>query len=327
MRFEVVRTRKRGYPHEGWNWENVVEDLELAAIAEGFFAVGTPRSNELADFVGRASSRLPFLKVPARNSEDFRLLALMGTKPRLAFPHAWTRRGLAMYVWDCWPVDDLRWDRIFRQLSPDFVFFTSRDAADRWSARLETTVVDWLPEAIEPGKYSPGVSLVERPIDLLEVGRRFAEFHEPATRSCEGHGYRHQYPTDESPFIFRDFESLASGIASAKALVCYPASVTHPEGRSQGVETMTYRYLEAVASRTLIVGKIPEEMISLFGFAPGVDMAPSDVEDGLPAVIDSIADYQDLVDRAHLRLLEVGTWQARIKSIRSHVQNLSRRGI
>ena len=91
------------------------------------------------------------------------------------------------------------------------------------------------------------------------------------------------------------------------------------------METMTHRFLEGVATRTLVVGKIPEEMVEMFGFRPGIDLPAEDVASKLPALIDSIETYQNLVDDSLGRLLRVATWDVRVRQILETVDNISPR--
>jgi glycosyltransferase involved in cell wall biosynthesis len=78
---------------------------------------------------------------------------------------------------------------------------------------------------------------------------------------------------------------------------------------------MSHRYLEAAATRTLIAGKVPAEMIELFGFAPGIDVCPNEMGDFAAELDRDPTGYQGLVDAAYARLLEVATWEVRSREI------------
>ncbi|WP_133185594.1 glycosyltransferase [Arthrobacter sp. Bz4] len=78
---------------------------------------------------------------------------------------------------------------------------------------------------------------------------------------------------------------------------------------------MTYRYLEAAAARTLIVGEIPQDMKDLFGFTPGVHVPSEKAGEHLREIASKLPEYQDLVDKVHHRLHEVATWDVRTKEI------------
>ena len=63
---------------------------------------------------------------------------------------------------------------------------------------------------------------------------------------------------------------LAAGFGDAKVSVCFPSSTTHPQ-RSGSVETATHRYFESFASRCIVVGRAPAELVDLFGYNPVVE--------------------------------------------------------
>lgn len=309
----VVVTRKRGYPHTGWMWEDIVGDFESALIAGGARPLGSGRPNGALDGVGRVLGRMPGM-LP-RLGDDVRVLPLMGTKPRLAFPHGYRGR-LVLFVWDCWPSETRRWERIFELLRPSLVCFTARDAAEYWGPRLGGERAVWLPEAIDPHVYRPDRALADRAVDLLEMGRRHEPFHAAAVELFQSMpGRQHVFSRPDGPPLFRTRADLVSGIGATKMLACFPASTTHPEGRARSWEVMTYRYLEAAASKTLIVGQIPRDMVELFGFVPGLQLDAADVASLLADVLERPEDYQGLVDRTHRRLLEIGTWSTRAEQV------------
>lgn len=322
--YQVIRTRKRGFPHEGWQWEHVVDGFERAFGRAGVPLVEDPLPPRIADAIGRVIGRLPARAPRRKSTQDLRVLALMGPKPRLAFPLAYTPHRLALFIWDCWPPDDSRWNDIFTRLRPTFVFFSSRIARDRWAGRIPAQCL-WIGEAIDDREYTPGPALADRAVDVLELGRPYEAFHRVAAPTLSREGFVHLHPTADRPHLFADTAELVSGLGSAKTLICYPASITHPRGRAAGVETMTHRFLEGVATRTLVVGKIPEEMVEMFGFRPGIDLPAEDVASKLPALIDSIETYQNLVDDSLGRLLRVATWDVRVRQILETVDNISPR--
>jgi hypothetical protein len=88
---------------------------------------------------------------------------------------------------------------------------------------------------------------------------------------------------------------------------------------------MTHRYLEAAATKTLIVGAIPGEMKDLFGFTPGIEVDPSCPEEVLQQLVDDPAQFQHLVDRTHQRLRQVATWDVRVAEMLSVVASRARR--
>jgi hypothetical protein len=90
--------------------------------------------------------------------------------------------------------------------------------------------------------------------------------------------------------------------------------MTHPE-RSGGVETVTLRYFESLASRCLVVGKCPAELHDLFGYNPIIEIDAHRPSEQIIEILTEIDRYQEFVDKNRARLLEVGTWDARVKEM------------
>ena len=304
----LLQCRKTGAPQEA-----VIHDAEAAFMRAGLTVVGDGRSQRVIDDAGRAAGRLRLAR-PLTRRGSLKIVCLLGPAERQLMPHALSGRT-AWYVWDCWPTAADRWRSIFNRWRPQHVFFATRDAADHWRDKLPWASVHWSPEAVEPGVYEAGPDLAGRPVAVLEMGRRHPTFHRNAVDHLSTRGARHVHSTPSQPFVFPDRASLVSGLHRSVASVCYPGTWTDPGGRTGPWESMTHRYLEAAATRTLIIGHLPSEMVDLFGFRPGIEVDPADVHDVLDQIVDDPARFQPLVDRTHARLLDVATWDVRVKQI------------
>ena len=79
---------------------------------------------------------------------------------------------------------------------------------------------------------------------------------------------------------------------------------------------MTHRYLEAVATKALIkIRTHPGRDASAVRLQPGVEVDAGGLGDAVDAVRTAPEGFQNLVDRAHARLLEVATWDVRAGQI------------
>ncbi|MCC7435611.1 MAG: glycosyltransferase family 1 protein [Methanoregulaceae archaeon] len=130
----------------------------------------------------------------------------------------------------------------------------------------------------------------------------------------ESRGIKHIYEAVPGQKIFATREALALGLGDSVMSVCFPAAVTHPE-TSQGLSTATHRYFESMASKCILVGEAPDELIELFGYNPVVTLSRCNVTDHLLEILGAPERYRDLVEQNYARLQEVGTWQARAKQI------------
>ena len=96
--------------------------------------------------------------------------------------------------------------------------------------------------------------------------------------------------------MFKNYTDMVRGLGDAKISVCFPRSMTNPEIAGD-VETMTLRYLESIAARSLIVGHCPTEMLDLFGYNPVIESDVSDPAGQIDAILSNLPGYADLIER------------------------------
>lgn len=171
----------------------------------------------------------------------------------------------------------------------------------------------WLPEAADPVEYKGDLSLVDRTIDVLELGRRFEAYHSAIAEPLLEKGYRHLYSPDTGR-LFPTREQLMEAWQQTRISVCFPKSLTDPEW-SGGVETVTFRYFESIASRCLVVGHCPWELQDIFGYNPVIEVDFTDYAEQLLALLADIGTYQDFVEKNYQRMLEVGSWDTRVQTM------------
>jgi hypothetical protein len=116
--------------------------------------------------------------------------------------------------------------------------------------------------------------------------------------------------------VFDSRASLVSGLANSRISLCFPASDTHPS-RAGSVEVLTQRYLEALASGCLIVGRSPRDLVALLGFDPAINLDLDTPADHLRSLLEHIDAYQAHVDRGVERVREVGRWDQRVRQLLS----------
>jgi hypothetical protein len=167
-----------------------------------------------------------------------------------------------------------------------------------------------------------GRPLADRSIDVLEFGRNWSAYHDPIRDHCLASGLVHLFEPTRGHLVFVTREAFVEGLANTKISVCFPSALTHPE-RSGDVETMTLRYLESIASRCIILGRCPAEMRELFGYDPVVEADMTDPAGQIDDILGNLARYEPLLERNYQRLLEVGTWDARLTTM---LELLSERG-
>lgn len=231
----------------------------------------------------------------------------------------WFPRGMTSEIvplmFDCWEKNWPWWERTMRRGRVRTAMFTSSQAAEAMGQRMPGLRTIWVPEAIDLSDYRCGGVLSERSIGLLEIGRPFASFNRVIRGPLAECGVKHLYSLEGHVFSTR--AELVEGLADARAVLCYPSSITHPELAGK-VETITLRYFETMAAGAIVVGHAPSELVKLFGYNPVVEIDPEGgaaSASALLEVINAPERYQELVDRNTKRLAEVGTWQTRVHDL------------
>lgn len=230
--------------------------------------------------------------LPKRRGEGT-FVVLMG--PYRIPAYAWAllraKQPKAALMFDVWEQDIEYVARIMASYGLDHVFLTAKQSAEMLAERAGPGRVTWFPEALpHMPPESPG--LCERPVDVLQLGRKFDPYHEKIVDQ----GFSYVFEKVVGQVIYPTEEALNQGLASAKISVCFPRSVTHPE-IAGCISTMTQRYLESMANRCLIVGECPPEMRELFGYDPVVQADLADPAGQLWDILGRIGEFQGLVDR------------------------------
>ncbi len=224
------------------------------------------------------------------------------------FPYYATHE-IVPFIWDCWPRYYDRMERWMRRHRVRTAIFTARQEMEAMQQRLPEVRMLHCPEAVDVTLYSAGKPLVERSVDLLEFGRSNAE----VTGNLEMNGIRHVCTLKDGHYIYSN-EELFSVMADARVTLCLPRSITHPK-LSEGVETLTQRYWEAMLSRMVIVGHAPQELIDIVGYNPVIELDTQHPAQQIAHIIANIADYQTMVDKNRAMALAKGAWKQRMQSL------------
>ena len=226
------------------------------------------------------------------------------------------------YSFDCWPVHYDNWASFFAKNHIHTAFISARQSAREMARRCPATHFHWLPEAVDPTDYTSDLSLANRPIDVLELGRRFEPYHQRITPGLQKNRLVHIYPTQNRGLVFDNNRDVQATFGHSKICICFPQNLTHPD-RAGHVETVTLRYFEAIAARCLVLGHCPKELEDLFGYNPVIE---ANLDNPLNQLLDTLlprlAQYQPYVDRNHIRLLKAGTVDHRASEIVSALRRV-----
>lgn len=305
--------------HFSWYLHDLAKAIHEQGLAMRPDGVRGPLAKPLGH-VARLMSRSGLFANLTRREPT--LIALGGNRGLSEWIPALLTHELVPILTDCWPPYYAYWERALRKCRVRLALVSARQSAEHLTRAVPGLTALWHPESIDPGRYHPERPIAERSIDLLEFGRSYAPFHESARPAMERAGRSHKYPdlTQHVHKQFADPADLRRAMGDAKLMTCYPASITHPE-RAEGVETMTLRYLEAFASGAVPIGRMPREVVDLFGYNPGIDIAEG--RDPGEAVIEALSDegrLHELAQRNLARLGEVGTCEVRARETLERLQ-------
>jgi hypothetical protein len=239
------------------------------------------------------------------------ILPLAWASDRDAFPLQYVFR-IVPWVYDCWEPDFMRWDSLLARMRPPVAFFSCRTNSDRFAARFPGTRCAWVPEAVDAEAYDRGPSLVDRSLGVLELGRRWASFSDRLYPVLVRRNVAFLRSGADFPQSAVPNDRLRSVLANTRVLLCFPKSTTHPV-LAGGVQTVTYRYFEGIASRCILVGRCPAELERLWGYNPVLEVDLDTDPEILAEMALNPARFQALVDRNYDRLLEVGLWRHRMQ--------------
>jgi len=207
---------------------------------------------------------------------------------------------VVVFAFDCWPADYDRWEAFFRRVRVRLAFLSARQSAQELARRLPETTVRWLPEATDPDAYRPDELLRQRPIDVLELGRRYEPYHRVVVEPFTSGGTLTHVLAVAGGARVPDEAETDRWARAEQGVDRFPASRTHP-GSAGGVETATHRYFESIASKCLLVGQAPQELVDLFGYSPVVEVSWDAPSRQLRDILANVDHYQDFVDKNYAR--------------------------
>jgi hypothetical protein len=239
---------------------------------------------------------------------------LMGPDFQKLQPFNLMASQLDVYMFDAWPPDYFpHIKEHMEKLKIRNIFFSSKQVADIFSNNKIQNCY-WIPEAVDYKKYH-FLDYEKKDIDILQFGRRCEWIHENLLNNLNSSSIRYLYSDDK---IFNSDLEFKDGLARAKISLCFPASFTHPE-KAGGISTMTTRYLQSMASKCLVVGKMPEEMKELFDYLPVIDLNLNDPFMHLKNILENFNEYIPLIEKNYLSISQKHTWVNRWESIKNYL--------
>lgn len=240
------------------------------------------------------------------------LIVLMGPRFPKCFPNVFTNGLKAIYLFDAWPSYFNYILRFVNDFEINYLFVSSKQAAESLNLLIGKNNVFWVPEGVKPVDYK-FLPAANRNIDVLSFGRGYNSFHLSIVEKLAQKKVNYMFSSANEK-LFPDKDSFTDGLSKAKISVCFPTNVTHPE-RADGVETMTNRFLQSMASKCLVLGKAPEEMIQLFGYNPVVEADMENASEQITGILKNFENYRELIEMNYQTLVENHSWSKRWEQI------------
>lgn len=229
-----------------------------------------------------------------------------------AFPYFSLPAKLRMvWFYDAWENKLSEIEQAFRSHRINVAFVTSRQATEHLNGcGINRFRAYWIPEAVTVADY-PAKPLAERTIDVLQMGRRWDQYHDAINHFCRKENLVYLYEKRPGDIIFPTRAQFLDALASSKISICVPSSITHP-ARSGKIATMTWRYLQSMAAKCLVLGRAPDEMKELFGYDSVIEIDMSDPCGQLRQILDRYTDFVPLIEKNYEFVRAHHQWPNRI---------------
>jgi glycosyltransferase involved in cell wall biosynthesis len=284
--------------------------LPQSLLAASYFSWrGWQRLRGQQSFV--ASPLPPKKQAALPNREYFTIL--MSLTVQKCLPYFFLRSRKFVYLFDVWQKSYANILDFVRQWGIEHAFISSRQSALRLAETGEECKFTWIPEGVTPEEYrfSPASS---RQIDVLQIGRMYNLYHQRILAPLQKAGKVYYYERAPGQIIFPTRAAFIEGLARAKISLCFTSNITHPE-RAGDIETMTARYLQSMASKCLVVGSSPAEMVDLFGYNPVIQADLQNPAEQLLAILEDFDSYHELIEKNYHAVCAKHTWKQRWEAI------------
>lgn len=311
MQLIVRRPRRYHVSHD------IVEELESAILRDmrvtpatmnRVVNTGITAAARVLAWVGLEFGALPGVRRrQAAGADYFAVMMDLDSTPLAPWFSRNARKSV--YMFDAWPATHRAITRFVEDWGVQYVFVSSRQAAERLAPVSESSTFIWIPEGIDPARYRRRAA-GERDIDVLQIGRKYDAHHDLIAPALQAAGKHYLFERQKGTLVFPDREQLAEGLARSRISICVPSSITHPE-RAGDIETMTVRYLQSMASKCLVLGHAPAEMIDLFGYNPVVEIEIDRAADQVLGMLAEYDSYLPMIERNYSIVTTEHTWDKR----------------
>ena len=254
-----------------------------------------------------------------RNRKNTTFALILGPDFGKFLSHRLKGNEISVYIMDAWPNYHSRIETAIKVLGIKKIFFSSQQVADIFRAKgiLEQSI--WLPEAVRFEKYF-SKSLEEKNIDVLNFGRKWDLHHDKIVHRLEENNISYIYEKIKGVLVIPDNIAFLDFLSRAKITICVPSSISHP-ARSGEINTMTQRYLQCMAAKSIVLGVAPPELIELFGYNPVVEIDINNPFTQIESILQNLHLYEPLIEKNYEEVKKNHTWENRWLQIQANLEN------
>lgn len=259
---------------------------------------------------------IPPIQLPIRKHKNY---VVIGYQKEKFFPFFHFKADLkVLWMYDAWePLFD-EIEKTIRAYKINMVFTASKQSADYFNTlNIPNFQSHWIPEGIDVNQYQ-FIPYQERTTDVLQLGRKWNEYHEKIKTIEKDIVY--QYEKKAGEIIFPTREDFLFGLANSKISICVPSDITHPE-RTGKISTITNRYLQSMASKCLLLGKIPHDMVHLFDYNPIIEIDDNNPIAQIEAILSNFDTYIPLIEKNYETIKSFHNWDNRVTQIENFIRN------
>ena len=291
-------------------------EFEDAILKTPYWLTINGVSSIQARFLRHIYRIIPPILFPLKKEKAY---LIIGYQKEKFFPYFHFNADLkALWMFDAW--DPLFHDieNTIRKFKINIVFFSSKQSAEHFGdLNIPYFQSHWIPEAVDVERYEYA-PYHKRTIDVLQLGRVWGAYHNQI-KSIEP-DLVYKYEKFPGQLIFPSRHDFIHGLANSKISICVPSSITHPN-RSGSISTMTSRYLQSMASKCLILGKMPYDMSFLFNYCPIVEIDEDNPVKQIQSILKNFDDYIPLIEKNYSEVRKFHNWSNRISDIENAIRN------
>lgn len=259
---------------------------------------------------------IPPIQLPIKKHKNY---VVIGYQKEKFFPFFHFKADLkVLWMYDAWePLFD-EIEKTIRAYKINLVFTASKQSADYFNTlNIPNFKSQWIPEGIDVAQYQ-FIPYQERTTDVLQLGRKWNEYHEKI-KTIESN-LVYLYEKKVGQIIFPTREEFLFGLANSKISICVPSDITHPN-ITGCISTITNRYLQSMASRCLILGKLPHDMLHLFDYNPIVEIDEENPVAQIESILANFDTYIPLIEKNYEAVKNLHNWDNRVAQIENFILN------